>query len=112
MRKRIGCGWSASLRLIREIASSTVYAEAWSFGKPVIGGNIPAVAEVIDDGVDGYLVEQEPAQIAKRICTLLLNPALAQRMGTAGQNKVNKRCTWERIARNTERTYSKALQNR
>ena len=85
-----------------------VYTEAWSFGKPVIGCNIPAVAEVITDGDDGYLVAQEPEQIAERICHLLLHPAQAQAMGAAGQRKVKAQYTWQQIAERTEQAYHKA----
>ena len=47
-----------------------VYTEAWSFGKAVIGCRIPAVAEVIDDGENGYLVNQDSWDIASRIIAL------------------------------------------
>ncbi len=86
-----------------------VYTEAWSFRKPVIGCNIPAVADVIEDGVDGYLVEQQPEQIAERVCWLLANPAHAQEMGDAGRRKVAARYTWERLAELTERAYLAAI---
>ncbi|KAM3096032.1 glycosyltransferase family 4 protein [Phormidesmis sp. 146-35] len=82
-----------------------VYTEAWSFGKPVIGCPIPAVSEVISDGVDGYLVDQEAHQIADHICHLLSNPTQAQKMGEAGQRKVTERYTWQRIAQLTEQAY-------
>jgi glycosyltransferase involved in cell wall biosynthesis len=85
-----------------------VFTEAWSFGKPVIGCNIPAVAEVIADGVDGYLVSQEPAQIAERICHLLLHPTQAQTVGAAGQRKVKAHYTWQQIAERTEQAYRRA----
>jgi glycosyltransferase involved in cell wall biosynthesis len=85
-----------------------VYTEAWSFGKPVIGCNIAAVAEVITEGGDGYLVAQEPAQIAERICYLLLDPTQAQAMGAAGQRKVKAQYTWQQIAERTEQAYHKA----
>jgi glycosyltransferase involved in cell wall biosynthesis len=86
-----------------------VYTEAWSLGKPVIGCNIPAVAEVIADGVDGYLVAQEPAQIAERICHVLLHPMQAQAMGQAGQRKVETHYTWQRIAERTEQAYQRVV---
>jgi glycosyltransferase involved in cell wall biosynthesis len=86
-----------------------VYTEAWSLGKPVIGCNIPPVAELIADGVDGYLVDQEPAQVAERICHLLLHPAQARAMGADGQRKVEERYTWQRLAERTEQAYQRAL---
>jgi glycosyltransferase involved in cell wall biosynthesis len=87
-----------------------VYTEAWHFGKPVIGCNIPAVAEVICDEIDGYLVAQEPGQIAERISALLLNPAHAQTMGAAGQRKVEARYSWQHIAERTEAIYRRVMQ--
>lgn len=82
-----------------------VYTEAWSFGRPVIGCNIPAVREVIEEGQDGYLVDQDPGMIAERIAHLLLHPADAQAMGAAGRRKVQERYTWERLAQRTEQAY-------
>jgi glycosyltransferase involved in cell wall biosynthesis len=85
-----------------------VYTEAWSFGKPVIGCNIPAVAEVVSDGVDGYLIDQEPNQIADRILDLLLHPTQAQAMGLEGKQKIESRFTWQKIAELTATAYQKA----
>ncbi|XGV96117.1 MAG: glycosyltransferase family 4 protein [Leptolyngbya sp. BL-A-14] len=82
-----------------------VYTEAWSFGKPVIGCNIPAVAEVIRDGVDGLLTAQEPTQIADRILHLLAHPTEAATMGASGKQKVESRFTWEKIAAQMEGVY-------
>jgi glycosyltransferase involved in cell wall biosynthesis len=86
-----------------------VYTEAWSFGKPVIGARIPAVSEVIADGVDGFLVAQRPEEIADRIVTLLADGALAQRMGAAGKEKVEQRYTWRAIAQRMLAAYRSVL---
>jgi glycosyltransferase involved in cell wall biosynthesis len=86
-----------------------VYTEAWSFGKPVIGCNIPAVAEVVSNGVDGYLIEQNREEIADSIIQLLLNPNQAEAMGAAGQQKVKSRFSWEKLAQLTEGVYQKLL---
>ncbi len=86
-----------------------VYTEAWSFAKPVIGCNIPAVSEVIGDGIDGFLVEQRPDEIADRICQLIADPSLAEKMGRAGKQKVIERFTWERLAQKTEEVYKKLV---
>jgi glycosyltransferase involved in cell wall biosynthesis len=86
-----------------------VYLEAWSLSKPVIGCNIPAVAEIITNGVNGYLVSQSPEQIGDRICYLLLNPMQAKTMGQAGQHKVKIRYTWNKLAELTEQAYQRVL---
>lgn len=82
-----------------------VYTEAWSFAKPVIGCDIPAVAEVITQGVDGFLVPQESSSLAKVISQILLDNQLATNLGKAGQEKVRQNFTWERLAKKTEHIY-------
>ncbi|MFH7245471.1 MAG: glycosyltransferase family 4 protein [Spirulina sp.] len=82
-----------------------VYTEAWSFGKPVIGCKIPAVAEVVSDGQDGYLVEQSTPEIADRILDLLNHPHQAHQMGQAGYQKVQERYSWPSLAAKTEAVY-------
>lgn len=87
-----------------------IYTEAWSFQKPVIGGNIASIADVIDEGKNGYLVKQEPHEIAERITYLLANPTIAQSMGAHGYAKVQDRYAWQQIARTTEQAYQRVLQ--
>lgn len=86
-----------------------VYTEAWSFGRPVIGCPIPAVAEVVADGEDGLLVPQQPGAIADAVLELLADPARAAAMGAAGKHKVAARYTWPRIAALTEQVYTDLL---
>ncbi|MDJ0678347.1 MAG: glycosyltransferase family 4 protein [Xenococcaceae cyanobacterium MO_167.B52] len=86
-----------------------VYTEAWSFAKPVIGCNIPAVAEVVTHDQDGYLVEQKPEAIANAICELLLNPYKAKQMGLEGQKKVESKFSWKILANQTEQVYKSII---
>jgi phosphatidyl-myo-inositol dimannoside synthase len=68
-----------------------VYLEAMARGKPVIGGAHGGAPEVIEDGVTGYLVPHgDAAQLATSIETLLADPALAQKMGARGRQRVEK----------------------
>jgi len=86
-----------------------VYTEAWSFCKPVIGCPIPAVSELIEDGMDGCLVRQQPTDIADCILRLISEPGLAHSMGVAGQRKVIERYTWQQLSVLTERAYQDVL---
>ncbi|TMG48619.1 MAG: glycosyltransferase family 4 protein [Chloroflexi bacterium] len=72
--------------------------DAWACGKPVIGGPAPAVKELIDDGVDGWTVPQDPTAIADRLTTLLDDSGLRARMGEQGRRKVETRFSWASIA--------------
>jgi len=86
-----------------------VYTEAWHFDKPVIGCNIPAVSEVIEHGTNGYLVSQNPLEIADAICQILMNPSQALKMGQNGNHKLHAKFTWNRIAEMTADVYQKIL---
>ncbi|NJN20661.1 MAG: glycosyltransferase family 4 protein [Leptolyngbya sp. RL_3_1] len=87
-----------------------VYTEAWNFEKPVIGGPAPAIADVITEGKDGFLVNQDPAEIADRIIYLLDHPLEAAAMGRAGKAKVQANYTWPKIAEKTLRVYEHVCQ--
>ena len=87
-----------------------VFIEAWMFEKPVIGGDAPAVADVITDGYDGFLVSPEPALIADRIMTLLQDTRLSAAMGTRGKGKVLNQYTWDKLGSKTEAIYKKLVQ--
>lgn len=88
-----------------------VYTEAWAFQKPVIGCKIPAVTEVVTHGKDGYLVEQNEAEIAEAICELLSNLSKANQMGLAGKEKVDNQFSWQKLAQKTEQVYQSVIKN-
>lgn len=75
-----------------------VVVDAWTCGKPVIGGPAAATRELIEDGVDGWAVPQDPARVAQCVERLLDDEALGQRMGAHGKRKVETRFNWKRIA--------------
>lgn len=75
-----------------------VYLEAWACGKPVIGARAGGVPDVIEEGVDGLLVEfGNVAEIAAAIETLLADTGRARAMGERGRAKVQARYTWDHI---------------
>lgn len=86
-----------------------VYIEAWSYEKPVIACNIPFVREVISHGVDGFLVEQTPEEVSKKILWLLDNPDKANEMGRKGYEKVQKKYNWETIVDKIETFYNQKI---
>jgi glycosyltransferase involved in cell wall biosynthesis len=65
-----------------------VGAEAMAHGVPVIGSRLGAVADLIDDGVDGLLFEAGDAlALAAQVQRLWDAPALAARLGQAARDK-------------------------
>jgi glycosyltransferase involved in cell wall biosynthesis len=76
----------------------SVIVEAWECAKPVIGGPAEATSELIADGVDGFVVPQDPKVIADRLSRILDDPSLAATMGAKGKEKVRQKYSWDAIA--------------
>ena len=83
----------------------TVILEAWSFGKPVIGGAIPALRELIEETGGGVVAPQEPEALAQAINELLDDKSRAMAMGNAGRQAVLHRYTRNRVAEQLEQVY-------
>ena len=75
------------------------FLEANACGKPVVGGRSGGVADAIEDGITGFLVDPaDPGDLAEKILILLANPDRARAMGQAGRGRVQELHTWDRIA--------------
>jgi glycosyltransferase involved in cell wall biosynthesis len=65
-----------------------VILEAMSAGLPVISTDKGAIAEVLQDGKTGFIVEPKPENIALKICFLIDNPKIARDMGREGRKRI------------------------
>ncbi len=72
-----------------------VVLEAMSHGLPVAAVKGGGASEQITDGVEGWVTGQEPAEIAKAVMSLFLQPSLRTRMGQAALAKGR---TWTSLA--------------
>jgi glycosyltransferase involved in cell wall biosynthesis len=62
--------------------------EAMAMAKPVVASRVPGWAELIDDGIDGFLVaDGDFVGYARVVAQLVDEPALGARMGSAGRRK-------------------------
>jgi glycosyltransferase involved in cell wall biosynthesis len=65
--------------------------EAGASALPVIATRHAGIAEAVIDGTTGYLVdERDVSGMAERIVRLARDPALAQRLGVAGREHVER----------------------
>lgn len=84
-----------------------VLLEAMACGKPVVTRDVGACREVIDHGVNGYLVSGRGAEkFAQYTLGLLANPAWASEMGQAGRRLVEERFSLPAMIQATERVYT------
>lgn len=68
-----------------------VLMEAMASGIPVVASGVAGVAELVEDGVSGYVVPPADVEtLTARISTLIADPDLRNRMGIAGRTKVEQ----------------------
>ncbi|RYZ36821.1 MAG: glycosyltransferase, partial [Myxococcaceae bacterium] len=73
--------------------------EAMAMRVPVVVTGAGGVKELVDDGVDGVLVQpQAPVELAEKLEKLSRDPSEALRLGEAGRLKVEKQFSSERSA--------------
>lgn len=75
--------------------------EYWACGEAVIAPSLPALQEVIEDGVNGLLYSPSDADdLAARINTLIEDPGLRRRLAEAGERLVGMKYRWDKLADN------------
>ena len=68
----------------------------WPAGRPVVASRIGGLPFTVADGATGLLCEPgDPADLARKIETLLDDPGLRRRMGLAGRRRFEEQFAWE-----------------
>ncbi len=72
--------------------------ESMAAGVPVVATAVGGTAEILEDGVTGFVVPPEaPTAVAERVIRLLKEPLLARRIGESGRRKIENEFTIERM---------------
>jgi trehalose synthase len=80
---------------LREGFGLTVTEAMWK-GTPVIGGKVGGIRHQIDDGVNGFLVENVD-QAAERMVQVVKEPKLGEQLGRRAKEKVRDRFLMTRL---------------
>jgi len=65
--------------------------EAMAFGCPIVATTVGGIPELIADGVNGLLcAPKDPDCLARKICTLIDDPRLRQRLGRAARESYER----------------------
>jgi len=84
--------------------------EALAAGRPVVATRVGGVPDVVDEGVDGFLVEPGATdELAARLAELARDPKLRERMGKAGRERVLPRYAVERLVDDVDLLYRSLL---
>lgn len=71
-----------------------VVLEAMAAGRPVVATGVGAVAEIVRDGIDGFIVPpRDVSVLTARLLQLAEDPELRARMGASGRARVEARYT-------------------
>jgi glycosyltransferase involved in cell wall biosynthesis len=77
-----------------------VLLEAMNHGTPVIASRVGGIPDIVEDGVSGLLVPPGDADaLAAAVRRVRDDPALARRLGEAGQRRLREQFSWEAIVR-------------
>lgn len=87
MRRSPAGFYNSSLKLFDYMAA----------GLPVVASALGQICEVVQDGVSGYLVEDDPRAVADALAELAANPERSRRMGAAARDRVVDRYTWNHV---------------
>jgi glycosyltransferase involved in cell wall biosynthesis len=86
--------------------------EALAAGRPVVATRVGGVPDVVRDGEDGFLVEAGATDdLAERLERLARDPALRDRMGEAGRERVLPRYAVDRLVDDVDRLYRSLLRS-
>jgi glycosyltransferase involved in cell wall biosynthesis len=85
---------------------SLVTFEAAAGGLAVLATPVSGVRELIQDGRNGFLITQEPREIAQRLEQLAADPALRIRLGLAARESALK-FTWEEMVEKHRALYDR-----
>ncbi|WP_406487172.1 glycogen synthase [Streptomyces phaeochromogenes] len=92
-----------------------VNLEAMACGTAVVASRVGGIPEVVVDGETGLLVsveesaEENVAQLARALDSLLADPQAARRMGEAGRERAVREFGWDAVARRTVQLYEEIL---
>jgi len=90
--------------------SARALLEAMACALPVVGADVGAVPEIIDEGRTGFIVpKNDRVALAEAILALAGDENLAKRMGSCAREKVERIYTQHRRAEAVERVYEEVL---
>ncbi len=97
----------------RRIDQSGVLMVALAFGKPVVASRVGGFAEIIKDGVHGFLVDPGDVEsLAQALARVLGDDELRARMAGAVERLAGGELSWNNIAKQTVRLYQMVLRAR
>ena len=75
-----------------------VFIEAMAYGLPIVATRVGALPDLVEDHVNGILVESDNIDsLATALRTLLENPMLRREMGRNGEQRYKEQFNWTEV---------------
>ncbi len=95
---------------VSEMVSPLKPFEAMAMGKVVLGSDVQAIAEIIDDGYNGMLFEKSNVKdLTDKLQILLEDEALRTKIGNNARNWVIEKRDWSILAKQLDAIYEKLI---
>ena len=90
-----------------------VLLEAMAMEKPVVGTAVGGIPDLIEQGVNGYLVSPgNDRELTSALLRILNDKGLAVKMGLAGRKKMTARFSADTMVRSIEKVYGELLERK
>ena len=84
--------------------------EAMACGLPIVGTQASGLADLVHDGINGYLVPvKDPDTLAEALARLVASAHERRRMGRESRKLAEREFAWEYIAEQYTRVYEQVL---
>ncbi len=103
---------AADLSVLPSLAEATSIAglEAMATGLPLVGTRVGGIPMIIEDGVNGFLVEpRDPDAMAQALGRLIVDEEMRRRMGEAARTKIEREFSWSTVVSKTVEVYRTCL---
>ena len=85
-----------------------IYVEAMTFSKPVVGLAVGGVVDVVEDGVNGLLIDKaDPVLLREALGNLIRDPQLRKALGKSGREIYERKFHVDRMVSGIEKYFSK-----
>lgn len=87
--------------------------EAMAMGLPIVATNVGGIPELVEDGVNGFLVDKKNShELSKAIIKLIENVDLRKKMSENNIKKIKEQFSLDKMIKETEKLYEQITQLR
>ena len=88
-----------------------VLIEAASCGRPIVTTDAPGCGEIVQDGVNGFLVPvRDATAVAEALKKMIESPELRSQLGARGRELVEREFTLDKVNTDTLKVYDGLIQ--